>query len=305
MVNISEVKIPKVKIPPVNIKLDLYSFLAALGLMSRLPIGNVELTEEHQNRSSIWYPAVGLLLGLLLIIFVWVSPNAWPVFLPAVILLIIWVSYTGAMHLEGLADSADAWVGGMNDQQRTLDILKDPTCGPTAVVALVLALLLKFALILSLWQSPLIIALLVVPMLARAWILPTLLSMPDASAANFDAQAALDAQAAPDTQTAPVSEETDGEIGDKGGMASDKASDFPKIPGQISFVVAQFMAFALFLTVPSGVMLWVACGLVSFGLFFILRRISLDRIGGYTGDILGAGIELQEIALLLTCAIFL
>lgn len=293
MVNISEVKIPKVKIPPANIKLDLYSFLAALGLMSRLPIGNVELTEEHQNRSSIWYPAVGLLLGLLLIIFVWVSPNAWPAFLPVVILLIIWVSYTGAMHLEGLADSADAWVGGMGDQQRTLEIMKDPTCGPTAVVALVLALLLKFALILSLWQSPLIIALLVVPMLARAWILPTLFSMPDASAANFDALAASDARAAPDTQTALASEETD------------KASDFPKIPGQISFVFAQFMAFALFLTVPSGVMLWVACGLVSFGLFFMLRRISLDRIGGYTGEILGAGIELQEIALLLTCAIFL
>lgn len=63
----------------------------------------------------------------------------------AALLLVFWVLATGALHLDGLADSADAWVGGLGDRERTLAIMKDPCCGPAAVVALVVVLLVKFA----------------------------------------------------------------------------------------------------------------------------------------------------------------
>jgi adenosylcobinamide-GDP ribazoletransferase len=68
--------------------------------------------------------------------------------LQAALLLALWVLLSGALHLDGLADSADAWLGGFGDRERTLQIMKDPRSGPIAVVTLVLVLLLKFC---ALW----------------------------------------------------------------------------------------------------------------------------------------------------------
>lgn len=48
------------------------------------------------------------------------------------------------MHLDGLADTADAWVGGFGDKLRTLQIMKDPSCGPIGVLSLVIICLLNF-----------------------------------------------------------------------------------------------------------------------------------------------------------------
>jgi adenosylcobinamide-GDP ribazoletransferase len=93
--------------------------------------------------SLLWYPAVGLLLGLLIwITAILLSPLATP--LAAAMVLAVWVLFTGALHLDGLADSADAWVGGRGNRERTLAIMKDPYSGPVAVAAVVCLLLLKF-----------------------------------------------------------------------------------------------------------------------------------------------------------------
>src|SRR5205823_8864432 len=51
---------------------------------------------------------------------------------------------TGALHLDGLADTVDGWVGGRADPERTFAIMKDPCSGPVAVAAVVCLLLLKF-----------------------------------------------------------------------------------------------------------------------------------------------------------------
>ena len=75
--------------------------------------------------SLLWYPAVGLFFGLLL----WGSAlllNRVASPLAAAIVLTIWVGVTGALHLDGLADTVDAWAGGRRDRERTLAIMKDP-----------------------------------------------------------------------------------------------------------------------------------------------------------------------------------
>ncbi len=96
--------------------------------------------------SLFWFPLVGLLLGGMLwggaaLLEWWHAPDL----LRAVLLLVAWVALTGALHLDGLADTADAWLGGMGDRERTLAIMKDPCAGPAGVVAVVLVLLVKFA----------------------------------------------------------------------------------------------------------------------------------------------------------------
>ncbi|PPU66971.1 adenosylcobinamide-GDP ribazoletransferase [Xanthomonas pisi] len=81
------------------------------------------------------------------------------------------------MYLDGLADTTDAWVGGMGDRARTLAIMQDPTSGPMAVTALVLVLLLKCAALATLLpHAP--GALWLAPLLARAAVVAAFLTTP-------------------------------------------------------------------------------------------------------------------------------
>lgn len=140
--------------------------LIAIGFLTRLPVPARAFDDVVARSTSLaWYPAVGLLLGALLAGLAWGLQGV-PPLLSAALLLLAWVALTGGLHLDGLADSADAWVGGLGDRERTLAIMKDPRCGPAGVVAIVLVLLLKFAAMASLqpstWPS-----LLLAPLLAR------------------------------------------------------------------------------------------------------------------------------------------
>jgi len=142
-------------------------FLAALGFLTRVPVP-LHVFEDGRAgaRSLPWYPAVGASIGTMLWLLAWLL-GRWPPLLSAALLLLAWVTVTGALHLDGLADSADAWIGGIGDRERTLAIMKDPRCGPAGVVALVLVLLLKFAALASLPRAG-SAALVLAPMLARA-----------------------------------------------------------------------------------------------------------------------------------------
>jgi adenosylcobinamide-GDP ribazoletransferase len=143
------------------------SLLAAIGFLTRLPVpASVYDDARAKSESLAWYPVVGALLGALLLMFAWLLRNTSPL-LAASLLVVLWVVLTGALHLDGVADSADAWIGGMGDREKTLAIMKDPRCGPAGVVALVLVLLLKFTALSSVDTMPWI-ALLLAPLLARA-----------------------------------------------------------------------------------------------------------------------------------------
>lgn len=84
------------------------ALLIALQFLTRLPVSLPGMpTPEQVGRSLLWYPLVGLLLGLLL----WgahllLGPT--PALLQAAIILALWVGLSGGLHLDGLADTADA-----------------------------------------------------------------------------------------------------------------------------------------------------------------------------------------------------
>ena len=143
-------------------------FWIALQFLSSLPVRLPGMPAAEQMwRSLLFYPVVGLLFGVLL----WAFDSrlaASPLLLHAALLLTLWVLLSGALHLDGLADSADAWLGGFGDRERTLTIMKDPRSGPIAVVTLVLVLLLKFTALLALVQAGQSMALLLAPLIGRA-----------------------------------------------------------------------------------------------------------------------------------------
>ncbi|QIT53839.1 adenosylcobinamide-GDP ribazoletransferase [Aquisalimonas sp. 2447] len=121
--------------------------LLAIAFLTRIPVRlPAELDARDQGMAVAAYPLVGLGIGFLLAMLgataTWLGLPALPA---AVVIVSVLAALTGALHLDGLADTADAWLGGHGDRERTLAIMKDPTCGPAGVVVLVLALLAKVA----------------------------------------------------------------------------------------------------------------------------------------------------------------
>lgn len=150
----------------------------ALSFLTRIPVGDLgTLAPADFGKAALYYPLVGLLLGGLLCLPVLALPHAAPLLLAAV-LTVLWAMLTGGLHLDGLADSADAWLGGYGDAAKTQRILKDPLVGAAGVIALVSVLLLKFAALSVLLEHGTWWVILLAPALGRALILLLFLTTP-------------------------------------------------------------------------------------------------------------------------------
>ncbi|MBF0627734.1 MAG: adenosylcobinamide-GDP ribazoletransferase [Magnetococcales bacterium] len=156
------------------------SWLIALGLLTRIPVvwSGTPATPLELGRSVLYYPLVGLLIGGVLAGLAQLAGSVPDAGVAAALLLIAWIWLTGGMHLEGLADTADGWVGGLGDATRALAILKDPRCGPFGVLALVLIVLLKWNLLRFLLSTQDWVWLLVAPLLGRVGIVALFLTLP-------------------------------------------------------------------------------------------------------------------------------
>ena len=235
-------------------------FWIALQFLSSLPVRLPGMPSAAQmGRSVLFYPLVGLLFGVLL----WglhALLEGSPVLLHAALLLSAWVVLSGGLHLDGLADSADAWLGGFGDRERTLEIMKDPRSGPIAVVTLVLVLLLKFCAVLVLVERGQGVLLILAPLLGRASLLGLFLCTPYVRS---------------------------------GGIGQALADHLPRR----SAAWALFASFALCLCIAGlqGLYVLIVAGVA----FFWLRRVMIRRLGGTSGDTAGALLELLELAVLL------
>ncbi|MBC3419305.1 adenosylcobinamide-GDP ribazoletransferase [Pseudomonas wayambapalatensis] len=239
-------------------------FWIALQFLSSLPVSLPGMPEPRQmGRSLLFYPAVGLLFGLLL----WAASAlllgaAAP--LQAALLLTLWVLLSGALHLDGLADSADAWLGGFGDRERTLQIMKDPRSGPIAVVTLVLVLLLKFCALWVLVERGAGAWLVLAPVVGRAAMLGLFLCTPYVRA---------------------------------GGLGSALAEHLPRRAA--GWVLLGSALGCLVLGGWLGLWLLLVAALV----FAFLRRQMCRRLGGTTGDTAGALLELLELTVVLGLAL--
>ena len=238
-------------------------FWIALQFLTVLPIELKRIPTAKQNgQSLLFYPLVGLLIGLILFGLSILLVKL-PIILVAIIILVIWIWLTGGLHLDGLADTADAWVGGFGDRERTLKIMKDPSCGPIGVLSLVIVCLLKFSALYVLLQQQLSAFLILIPMLGRS--VPLFLFL----------------------TTRYVREN---------GLGRSITDSIPKTLAWMVFVItlALLCAFRWM-----GLVALISCLL----LLVYLRFLFIKRIGGITGDTVGAAIELSETGLILTFVI--
>ncbi|RLA15039.1 MAG: adenosylcobinamide-GDP ribazoletransferase [Gammaproteobacteria bacterium] len=236
----------------------------ALQLLTRFPVRGVASDwEAAAAKSMCWYPAVGLIIGFLL----WVVAQltvTFPASLQAVLVLITWVAITGGLHLDGLADSADGWIGGHGKRSRTLAIMRDSHVGVIAVVVLVLVLLLKFTALQALLSGDDYFVLIWAPIVARS-----------AALLLF-------------RYTDYVREQ---------GIANALLEQLPMQP--IAPLVG--LITGLLVVTMGGTGLWILFAVTL--LLLGLRQWMIKHLGGCTGDTTGALIELTEVTVLVVALI--
>ncbi len=228
-------------------------FLIALQFLTRIPVPKINhYSDVAQARSLLFYPLVGIIIGGVLLLAP--IPMNTPA-LSAACLLGLWVIITGGLHLDGLADSADAWAGGYGNAEKTLQIMKDPRSGPMAVAVLLITLLIKFAALFELIRQQNIILVWLAPVLGRTAVIGILLS------------------------TAYVREN---------GLGEHLCARLPKIPA-ISVLIFTIVLIVGITGLPSVLVIVGVLAVTAF-----LRVLMLQRIQGTTGDTLGAVIEIAE-----------
>jgi adenosylcobinamide-GDP ribazoletransferase len=254
----------------IRLPMALCGCLNAARFLTRFPLPDPgDGRPDALGRSALCYPLVGVLLGAVLAML-WLAAGA---LLPAAstlaiaaLLLVVWVWLTGGLHLDGLSDCADAWVGGLGSRERTVAIMKDPHTGSMGVVALALILILKFAALASLPTGALgALILLVTPALARVQLLALALT------------------------TAPAG---------PSGMGAALHRTLPRRAAGLVVgltVVALLAGFAMANALPSGLVSMAVAAAV----LLAWRRSILRRLGGFTGDTAGALVELTEASVLL------
>jgi len=236
------------------------AFLLALSLLTRLPVARIDdIQANDSGRSALFYPLVGLIIGLLLFLPILIFPNASPLLLAAIVIA-AWAVITGGLHLDGLADSADAWLGGMDDEEKTQRIMKDPLVGSAGVISVVCVLILKFSALIALFQVGSHGLIILAPIIGRSMIL--LLFM----------------------ITKYVSSQ---------GMASSVVEYLPRTAAMwvigVSLLFGMLFSFWGMLSALAG--------------FWLLRRLMLKRLGGCTGDTVGATVEITEMFFLVGSAL--
>jgi adenosylcobinamide-GDP ribazoletransferase len=128
-------------------------FWIALQFLTIIPMPFKKEPKEREIASSlVFFPIVALLIGLLLFLANWGLGEVFSPVVTAAFTLLVWILISGAMHLDGLADSCDGLAG--NTAEKRLEIMKDSHTGAFGVVGISLLLLVKFAAIVSLsgWE---------------------------------------------------------------------------------------------------------------------------------------------------------
>lgn len=241
--------------------------LTALMYFTRIPwLRNAPHDKRAQREALKYFPLVGWLVGAFGGAVLYVGAFYFPASVAVVLALFVMVMLTGAMHEDGLADSADAFGGGY-DAERVLAIMKDSRSGAFGVIALILAFALKIGLLAGLVRLDLIQAVLAL-MFTQAASRFVVLLIP----------ATLDY-----VQSSPASKSS--------------AMVGRRLPPSSVAVGALFIAVPLLLLESPAYWIAVAAGIAT---SLVLARYFHARIGGYSGDCLGATQQVAEAVIYLT-----
>ena len=235
-----------------------FSFLTILPVIDTRPA-----SEDTVAASFTWFPIVGFIIGAALVGEDWLLAHVFAQVIRSVLIVLSLTVITGAVHLDGLADTADAFGAG-RDRERALDILRDSRVGTFGASAIFFDLTLKILALSTLAGNRRVAALLVAPMLAR-W-----------------AMLFIVATGLPYLRSSGAGSTLLTGCAGRGGCP---------------YRIVTFFTFIIAILVGGPIALAVVAVVV-----FAIRAFYRRWLGGVTGDLIGACGELVEIAVLVTMA---
>jgi adenosylcobinamide-GDP ribazoletransferase len=239
----------------------LRALVAAFGFLTRLPLpGAPVVTGPDLGRAVGLFPVVGVALGLVVTGLGNLLVGSIPELLAAVLMVALLAALTGALHLDGLADLFDGLAGGRGDRERVLAIMRDSRIGAQGAAALVLVLAAKVAAVAAALEGRDLVAVLVFPVVGRWAVVPLIVLYRPARAEGM-------------------------------------AFALRPVVGTRELILAT--ATLVVVALALGPAMLVGAG-VALGLTLLLGLWLQARLGGLTGDVYGAAIELAEVASLVT-----
>jgi adenosylcobinamide-GDP ribazoletransferase len=238
-------------------------FLVALRFFTRIPVpAGVPHSGAELNAAARYFPVIGLLVGLVGALVYGIAVYLWPTGLALLLSMATTVLLTGAFHEDGFADTCDGFGGGWSREQ-ILDIMKDSRIGTYGSIGLGLLLAIKFMALEALDNAGLVIPALLV---GHTW------SRLLATSYLADYQYVRDDER---SKAKPLANKLSGND-----LRFAVATALP-----LAFLVSFWQFLVVFLTL----LIWRWC----FG-YYMTRRI-----GGYTGDCLGAAQQVAEVLIYL------
>ncbi len=239
-------------------------FFAAIRFLTILPLpGGWGNDEKALARSVPYFPIVGLLIGIFAAGFDEAVGRALPVLPASTLTILVLICLTGGLHMDGLADTADGFFSA-RPRDKMMEIMRDSRIGVMGVLAVVFVVMLKVTLLTNITISRWTLILLM-PLAGRAAIVTLMTTLPYARS--------------------------------EGGLAA----LFTGSRSWLHCLWAWGLMFAISGGVAQGVGLAGAfLALVVTSVFCLYNR---NKLGGYTGDTLGAVCELAEMAPLLAAVV--
>jgi adenosylcobinamide-GDP ribazoletransferase len=236
-------------------------FILALQFLTKITLKrDISYTDQELGQSAVWFPAVGLVLGLILVLLNILLSYGLPEPIVNILLITAQIALTGGLHLDGLIDLADGLYAG-DTPQRVQEVMRDTHVGSMGLITLFVVLILKLFSLNAIDAAYKNHILLIMPTLSRWCALYT------ASRYKYARQ---------ETGTGQV---------------------FTKESDQQGFLKASILPILLCIVLMGAKGVWLV--MMVFFTTVALGTYLNKRIGGMTGDSLGAVNEIIEVTVLL------
>ncbi|MDH3973964.1 MAG: adenosylcobinamide-GDP ribazoletransferase [Deltaproteobacteria bacterium] len=240
-------------------------FLTALGFLTLFPHPQYDDFEgKDLGCSMAAFPLVGLFLGIILVISDFILSSFLPEGLTNILLIALLVILTGGLHLDGFMDTLDG-IGGGNNREKILAIMRDSRVGAFGAIGIIFLVIIKWEALNSLGSDVKTTALLLMPLISR-WAMALL------------------------THISPYARAE--------GLGRPFADGLTR--ERIYFALASTLVISLFLFGFKGIVIVFIIIILS----FVLAGWFRNKIGGITGDVIGAWNELAELLVLLLILFF-
>ena len=244
------------------------SLLLAIGFLTTVPVRVNDAAMSEVGRAAMWFPIIGFFMGLMLGAVHLVLLQFFAPLLAAALTVVLWITFTGGLHLDGLADCCDGLFVSASPERR-LEIMRDPRVGSFGVIGLVLIVVLKILAIGSIDFRSLqdfgSLLNFVLALTISRWLILIVAMQPQARAGGMGAEFAR-------------------------GITRRTIIIAAIVP--ILFVIACFISWQMIIPI-----------IAAHAVTFLVIRFARARIGGVTGDVIGLTVEVSEAIILIIFAV--